>query len=37
VVSSSEKLHRAGFTETLDSGGMLLAHLQRYRATKILP
>ena len=37
VVSSSEKLHRAGFTETLDSGEMLLAHLQRYREAKILP
>jgi nucleoside-diphosphate-sugar epimerase len=37
VVSDCEKLHRAGFTETLDSGEMLLGHLQRYRETKILP
>jgi hypothetical protein len=37
VVSSPEKLQRAGFTETIDSGEMLLAHLQRYRDAKILP
>ena len=37
VVSSMEKLHRAGFGETIDSGEMLLAHLQRYRDAKILP
>jgi nucleoside-diphosphate-sugar epimerase len=37
VVSSSEKLRRAGFPETIDSGEMLLAHLQRYRDAKILP
>lgn len=37
VVSSSEKLHRAGFSETIDSGEMLLGHLQRYRKAKILP
>jgi nucleoside-diphosphate-sugar epimerase len=37
VVSSPEKLQRAGFTETIDSGQMLLGHLQRYRDAKILP
>jgi hypothetical protein len=37
VVSSPEKLRRAGFPETIDSGEMLLAHLQRYRDAKILP
>lgn len=37
VVSSPEKLQRAGFAETLDSGAMLLAHLQRYRDARILP
>jgi nucleoside-diphosphate-sugar epimerase len=37
VVSSPEKLHRAGLIETTDSGQMLLAHLQRYREAKILP
>ena len=37
VVSSPQKLQRAGFAETIDSGQMLLAHLQRYRDAKILP
>jgi nucleoside-diphosphate-sugar epimerase len=37
VVSSPEKLQRAGFPETIDSGDMLLGHLQRYRDAKILP
>jgi len=37
VVSSPDKLQRAGFAETIDSGAMLLAHLQRYREAKILP
>jgi nucleoside-diphosphate-sugar epimerase len=37
VVSSAEKLHRAGFSKTVDSGQMLLAHLQRYRDATILP
>jgi nucleoside-diphosphate-sugar epimerase len=37
VVSSAQKLHTAGFTETIDSGEMLLTHLQRYREAKILP
>jgi nucleoside-diphosphate-sugar epimerase len=37
VVSNPAKLQRAGFTETIDSGEMLLAHLQRYRDARILP
>lgn len=37
VVSSPEKLLRAGFPETLDSGEMLRGHLQRYRDARILP
>ena len=37
VVSSSARLREAGFSETVDSKGMLLAHLQRYREAKILP
>lgn len=37
VVSSVEKLRAAGFTETIDSGGMLLAHMRRYREARILP
>ena len=37
VVSDPAKLHAAGFTETIDSGAMLLAHLRCYRAAKILP
>lgn len=37
VVSSPEKLHRAGFTETIDSLKMLTAYWQRYREAKILP
>jgi len=37
VVSSTENLRGAGFAEALDSGEMLLAHLQRYREAKILP
>ncbi|MGB9364438.1 MAG: SDR family oxidoreductase [Xanthobacteraceae bacterium] len=37
VVSSPEKLQRAGFAETIDSGRMLLAHLQRYRDARVLP
>ena len=34
---ASTKLHEAGFTETIDSGQMLLDHLARYREAKILP
>jgi len=37
VVSSMDKLHRAGFTDTIDSGQMLLGHLQNYREAKVLP
>jgi nucleoside-diphosphate-sugar epimerase len=37
VVSSPDKLRRAGFSETIDSEDMLLAHLQRYRDAKVLP
>jgi nucleoside-diphosphate-sugar epimerase len=37
VVSDPSKLRRAGFPETIDSGQMLLAQLQRYRAARILP
>ena len=37
VTSSSEKLHAAGFTETLDSAQMMLDHLTRYREAGILP
>jgi nucleoside-diphosphate-sugar epimerase len=37
VFSSMEKLHAAGFAETMDSGAMLLDQLSRYRAAKILP
>ena len=37
VVSSSDRLHGAGFHETMDSAQMLLGHLTRYRAAKILP
>lgn len=37
VVSDMDKLHAAGFTETIDSGEMLLAHLRRYREAKVLP
>lgn len=37
VTSSTAKLRETGFTETLDSGQMLLDHLDRYRAAKILP
>lgn len=37
VVSNPEKLRKAGFTETIDSGDMLVAHLDRYREAKVLP
>jgi nucleoside-diphosphate-sugar epimerase len=37
VVSDTSKLHAAGFMEAIDSKAMLLGHLQRYRAAKILP
>ena len=37
VVSDPTKLRAAGFPETIDSGKMLLGHLQRYREAKILP
>jgi nucleoside-diphosphate-sugar epimerase len=37
VVSDPTKLRKAGFPETIDSGDMLLAHLQRYRDARILP
>jgi nucleoside-diphosphate-sugar epimerase len=37
VVSSVEKLRAAGFTETIDSGAMLIAHLRQYRQARILP
>jgi nucleoside-diphosphate-sugar epimerase len=37
VVSDPAKLRRAGFAETIDSGTMLLAHVQRYRDARILP
>lgn len=37
IVSSPAKLQAAGFTETIDSGRMLLDHLARYREAKILP
>jgi nucleoside-diphosphate-sugar epimerase len=37
VVSDPSKLLKAGFPETMDSGDMLVAHLQRYRQAKILP
>jgi len=37
VVSDVSKLHAAGFTEAIDSKAMMLSHLQRYRAAKILP
>jgi hypothetical protein len=37
VVSSPMKLRAAGFSETVDSGKMLLGHLQLYREAKILP
>ena len=37
VVSDPTKLRAAGFPETIDSGEMLLGHLQRYREAKILP
>jgi nucleoside-diphosphate-sugar epimerase len=37
VVSSSDKLHGAGFHETIDSVEMLLHHLTRYREAGILP
>ncbi len=37
IVSSPAKLREAGFVETLDSGQMLLSHLQRYREARILP
>ncbi|MEJ0075865.1 MAG: NAD-dependent dehydratase [Alphaproteobacteria bacterium] len=37
VVSDPSKLRQAGFPETIDSGAMLLAQLQRYRDARILP
>src|SRR5204863_10135618 len=37
VVSDPAKLRATGFSETVDSGTMLLRHLQRYREAKILP
>ena len=37
VTSSATRLQQAGFTETIDSTQMLLDHLARYRAAKILP
>jgi nucleoside-diphosphate-sugar epimerase len=37
VVSSVAKLRAAGFTETIDSGDMLIAHLRQYRQARILP
>ena len=37
VVSSSDKLHAAGFRENTDSVRMLLDHLTRYREARILP
>jgi len=37
VVSNPARLRAAGFPETVDSGKMLLRHLQRYREAKILP
>jgi len=37
VVSSAEKLRAAGFTETIDSGDMLIAHLRQYRQARIIP
>ena len=37
VTSSTAKLRKSGFTETLDSAQTLLDHLTRYREAKILP
>lgn len=37
VVSSTARLQASGFTETIDSAQMLLDHLTRYRAAKVLP
>lgn len=37
VSSSSDKLHKAGFNERLDSWQMTRNHLMRYREAKILP
>lgn len=37
VFSSTTKLRQAGFGEFIDSEAMFLAHLDRYRAAKILP
>lgn len=37
VISDPSKLRNAGFPEAIDSGDMLLAHLQCYREAKILP
>ena len=37
VVSDPAKLRATGFPETIDSGKMLLGHLQRYREARILP
>ncbi len=37
IVSSTAKLHEAGFRETLDSPAMLLRQLTQYREARILP
>jgi len=37
VVSDPSKLRKAGFPETIASGEMLLAQLQRYRDARLLP
>lgn len=37
ILSSTAKLHAAGFTETLDSPAMLLRQLAQYRDARILP
>jgi nucleoside-diphosphate-sugar epimerase len=37
VISNPAKLRAAGFSETMDSGRMLVGHLQRYRDAGILP
>ncbi len=37
IRSSMDKAHSLGFTETLDSGAMFLAHFAHYRAQQIIP
>jgi hypothetical protein len=37
ILSSTVKLHRAGFRETLDSPAMLLRQLAQYREARVLP